>query len=229
MKLTIFPILFLAITCNCIAQNNDALKNEAAKNIQAGYDAYKKIALTIWDYAEVGYKEVKSSALLQSTLKENGFSVEAGVAGIPTAFVATYGSGSPVIGILAEFDALPGLSQDNSPIKTAMPNKTSAHGCGHHLFGTGSVATGIAIKKLLADGKIKGTIKVFGCPAEEGGSGKVYMVREGLFNNVDVVIHWHPDNKNDVIYTSALANKSAKFRFHVCPLGQDGKEFYPYR
>ena len=90
----------------------------------------------------------------------------------------------------------------------------STHACGHHLFGTGSVAAGIAIKKMLADGKIKGTIKVFGCPAEEGGSGKVYMVREGLFYNVDVVIHWHPDDKNDVMYTSALANKSAKFRFH---------------
>ena len=214
MKLTIFSVLFLAIGCNCMAQSNDALKNEAAKNIQSGYDAYKKIALSIWDYAEVGYKEVKSSALLQNTLKENGFTVQAGVAGIPTAFVATYGSGSPVIGILAEFDALPGLSQDNSPTKTAVPNKTSAHACGHHLFGTGSVAAGIAIKKMLADGKIKGTIKVFGCPAEEGGSGKVYMVREGLFDDVDIVLHWHPSDKSAVNYTSALANKSAKFRFY---------------
>lgn len=195
-------------------KKNDALKNESAINIQSGYDTYKKIALTIWDYAEVGYKEIKSSALLQNMLSDNGFTVEAGVAGIPTAFVATYGSGSPVIGILAEYDALPGLSQDNSPVKTPVANKNSAHACGHHLFGTGSVAAGIAIKKLLEAGKIKGTIKIFGCPAEEGGSGKVYMVREGLFNNVDVVLHWHPDNNNAVIYSSALANKSAKFRFY---------------
>ncbi len=193
---------------------NDALKNETATTIQAGYDAYKKIALNIWDYAELGYKENKSSTLLQTTLKDNGFTVEAGVAGMPTAFVATYGSGSPVIGILAEYDALPGISQDNSPTKTPIANKTSGHACGHHLFGTGSVAAGIAIKKLLETGKIKGTIKVFGCPAEEGGSGKVYMVREELFNNVDVAIHWHASDANLVMYTSELANKSAKFRFY---------------
>ena len=220
MKLIPISLLLLVFQQNSIAQKNtaakpiDVLKNEAAKNIQSGYDAYKKIAFSIWEYAEVGYKEIKSSALLQTTLKENGFTVEAGVAGMPTAFVATYGSGTPVIGILAEFDALPGLSQDNSPTKTPVAAKNSAHGCGHHLFGTGSVAAGIAIKKLLEEGKIKGTIKVYGCPAEEGGSGKVYMVREGLFNNVDVVLHWHPSDKNAITYTSALANKSAKFRFH---------------
>ena len=158
------------------------LKDEATQDIQSKSDLYKKNAMEIWNYAEVGYKEVKSSALHQQTLKDNGFTVEAGIAGMPTAFVATYGSGSPVIAILAEYDALPGLSQDNSPTKTAVANKTSAHACGHHLFGTGSVAAGIAIKKLLEAGKIKGTIKVFGCPAEEGGSGKVYLVREGYFN-----------------------------------------------
>jgi aminobenzoyl-glutamate utilization protein B len=208
-------ILLLSVSYNCIAQSNiEALKEETAASIQAGYAVYKKIALNIWDYAEVGYKEIKSSALLQTTLKDNGFNVESGVAGMPTAFVATYGSGSPVIGILAEYDALPGLSQDSSATKTALADKNSGHACGHHLFGTGSVAAGIAIKKLLAAGKLKGTIKVFGCPAEEGGSGKVYMVREGLFNNVDVVLHWHPDNNNAVTYSSALANKSAKFRFY---------------
>ncbi len=215
MKKNLFVILLLIAVDNCIAQKNiDALKNETATGIQSGYNDYKKIALYIWDYAEVGYKEIKSSALLQNTLKDNGFTVEAGVAGMPTAFVATYGSGSPVIGILAEYDALPGLSQDSSSTKTPVANKNSGHACGHHLFGTGSVAAGIAIKKLLEAGKIKGTIKVFGCPAEEGGSGKVYMVREGLFNHVDVVLHWHPDNNNSVTYSSALANKSAKFRFY---------------
>lgn len=219
MKLILASILSLTIGFNCLAQsiNNksiDALKNEASTNIQSGYDAYKKIALSIWDYAELGFKESKSSTLLQTTLKDNGFTVEAGVAGMPTAFVATFGSGSPVIGILAEYDALPGISQGNSPTKTAIANKTSGHACGHHLFGTGSVTAGIEIKKLLEIGKIKGTIKVFGCPAEEGGSGKVYMVREGLFNNVDVALHWHAWDNNSVMNTSALANKSAKFRFY---------------
>ncbi len=220
MRSFLFTILLLCIISNSSAQSTlaaksiEALKKETATDIQAGYDSYKKIALSIWGYAEVGYKEVKSSALLQGTLKENGFTVETGVAGIPTAFVATYGSGTPVIGILAEYDALPGLSQDSSPVKTPMAGMNSGHGCGHHLFGTGSLAAGIAIKKLLAAGKIKGTLKVFGCPAEEGGSGKVYMVREGLFNGVDIVLHWHPGDNNSVTYTSALANKSAKFRFH---------------
>ena len=220
MKVILISLLSLAIGSNCWAQSSndikssDVLKNASATSIQSGYQAYKKIALSIWDYAELGYKENKSSALLQATLKDNGFSVDAGVAGIPTAFVATYGSGTPVIAILAEYDALPGLSQDNSPTKTAIASKSSAHACGHHLFGTGSVAAGIAIKQLMEAGKIKGTIKLFGCPAEEGGSGKVYMVKEGLFNNVDVALHWHPSDNNSVTYSSALANKSAKFRFN---------------
>ena len=220
MKSTLLFILSTFIYGHCLAQRNapskavDTYKNQTAENIQANYDSYKQIAFQIWDYAEVGYKEYKSSALLQSTLKENGFTVEAGVAGIPTAFVATFGTGKPVIGILAEYDALPGISQNNSPTRMPIENKSSGHACGHHLFGTASVAAGISIKKLMQEGKLKGTIKVFGCPAEEGGSGKVYMVREGLFDDVDVALHWHPDNNNSVTYTSALANKSAKFRFY---------------
>jgi aminobenzoyl-glutamate utilization protein B len=190
------------------------LKTRAIADIQSHYTEYKNIALQIWDYAEVGYKEVKSSALLQKTLADNGFSVKTGVADIPTAFVASYGSGSPVIGILAEFDALPGLAQQAVEEKMPIEGKAAGHGCGHHLFGTASVAAGIEIKKLIAEKKLNGTIRVYGCPAEEGGSGKVYMVRAGLFDDVDVVIHWHPGAENAVTLTSALANKSAKFRFH---------------
>lgn len=192
---------------------NTALKEKALANLQASYDTYKQTALEIWKYAEVGYKEVQSSALLQKTLKENGFEVQAGVAEIPTAFIATYGSGQPVIGILAEYDALPGLAQEAVPEKKSIAGQKAGHGCGHHLFGVASVAAGIEIKKLIEEKKFSGTVKVYGCPAEEGGSGKVYMVRAGLFNDVDAVIHWHPDNKNQVTMTSALANKSAKFRF----------------
>jgi aminobenzoyl-glutamate utilization protein B len=193
---------------------DSVLKTRAIADIQAHYEDYKKIALLIWDYAEVGYKEVKSSALLQKTLSDNGFTVKAGVADIPTAFVASYGSGSPVIGILAEFDALPGLAQQAVPEKMPIEGRNAGHGCGHHLFGTASVAAGIELKKLIAEKKLNGTIRVYGCPAEEGGSGKVYMVRAGLFNDVDVVVHWHPGSGNSVTLTSALANKSAKFRFH---------------
>lgn len=195
------------------APKDDLLKKQAAADIQSHYNEYKNTALQIWNYAEVGYKEVKSSALLQKTLQDNGFNVQAGVAGIPTAFVATYGSGKPVIGILAEYDALPGLSQTTDPEKKSA-GKDAGHACGHHLFGVASVAAGIEIKKLIEEKKLTGTVKVFGCPAEEGGSGKVYLVREGLFNDVDVAIHWHPGNSNGVTMTSALANKSAKFRFY---------------
>ncbi len=195
------------------ANTATALKSEALQQLQSNYALYKNNALQIWGFAEVGYKEVKSSALHQQTLRDNGFTVQAGVADIPTAFVATYGSGKPVIGILAEFDALPGMSQDTVPEQKPLAANAAGHACGHHLFGTASVAAGIAIKKLIEEGKITGTIKVFGCPAEEGGSGKVYMVRAGLFDGVDVVIHWHPGDINEVTMTSALANISAKFRF----------------
>lgn len=214
-KLTLLIATFICCA-NISAQpkNTDGLKDQAINDIQVKYDDYKKIALQIWNYAEVGYKEVKSSALHQKTLTDNGFTVEAGVADIPTAFVATYGSGKPVIGILAEFDALPGLAQTATPEKASIDGQNAGHGCGHHLFGTATVAAAIELKKLMTEGKLKGTIKLYGCPAEEGGSGKVYMVRAGLFNNVDVVIHWHPGNDNEVTMTSALANSSAKFRFH---------------
>jgi aminobenzoyl-glutamate utilization protein B len=191
----------------------DLLKTAALQDLQAGYETDKATALQIWKYAEVGYKEVKSSALHQQHLKEAGFQVEVGVAGIPTAFVATYGSGKPVIAILAEYDALPGLAQQANPEKTPIAGQDAGHGCGHHLFGTASVAAGIEIKKLIEAKKLTGTVKVFGCPAEEGGSGKVYMVRAGLFNDVDVAVHWHPGDANSITMTSALANTSAKFRF----------------
>ena len=108
---------------------------------------------------------------------------------------------------------MPGLSQQALPEKKSA-NAEAGHACGHHLFGTASVSAGIAIKELIAAGKLKGTIKVFGTPAEEGGSGKVFLVRAGLFNNLDAVIHWHPDDVNAITTTSALANKSAKFKFY---------------
>jgi aminobenzoyl-glutamate utilization protein B len=193
--------------------NNEPLKAQAIAGIQSKYDEYKKAALQIWEYAEVGYKEEKSTALLQKLLFDNGFEVKAAVAGMPTAFVASYGSGKPVIAILAEFDALPGLGQEAVPEKKPIANKNAGHGCGHHLFGVGSVAAGIEIKKLMEQNKLTGTIRVYGCPAEEGGSGKVYMTRDGLFNDVDIAIHWHPGAENGVTMTSALANSSAKFRF----------------
>jgi aminobenzoyl-glutamate utilization protein B len=219
MKSCVSLLSFLLVCSISLAQKKnklpyEELKSDVSKSLDNKYAQYKEVALAIWNYAELGYKETQSSALLQKTLSENGFEVRPGVAGIPTAFVASYGSGKPVIGILAEFDALPGLAQEAVPERKAIEGKAAGHGCGHHLFGTASVAAGIEIKKLIESKNITGTIRVFGTPAEEGGSGKVYMVREGLFSDVDAVIHWHPGSDNAVTTMSALANKSAKFRFY---------------
>lgn len=209
----IVAVMLLTTSYNLMAQQVTQLKNEAISNLDKQYDTYKKIALDIWDHAELGYKEHKSSELLQKTLSSNGFSVQAGVADIPTAFVATFGSGKPIIGILAEYDALPGLSQVAEPIKNPRAGKSSGHGCGHHLFGAASIAAAIELKNTMLKNKMAGTIKLYGTPAEEGGSGKVYMTRSGLFDGVDIVLHWHPGDGNSSNPASSLANISAKFRF----------------
>ena len=177
------------------------------------YTATEEIARNLWDYAEVGYQEEKSSALLQGALSAEGFDIEAGVAGMPTGFIASYGSGEPVIGILAEFDALPGLSQAATSTRMPIEGKGAAHACGHNLFGAGSVSAAIAVKHWLDASGSSGTIRLYGTPAEEGGSGKVYMVREGLFEDVDVALHWHASGTNSAAATTSLANRSAKFRF----------------
>ncbi len=189
-------------------------KQEVIKSIDAGYNKYSDVAHKIWEFAEVGYQETKSSALLQETLAQAGFKIEKGVAGMPTAFVASYGSGKPVIGILGEFDALPGVSQDATPEIKKVEGRPAGHACGHHLFGTASAAAAIAVKDWLIANKKSGTIRFYGTPAEEGGSGKVYMVREGLFKDVDVVFHWHPGAQNNASAGSSLANKTGKFRFY---------------
>ena len=209
--------IVITATASLQAQKKDPLtpvKEKAMADLQSDYNKYKGIASAIWSYAEVGYKENNSTSLLQNTLQQSGFTLEKGVAGLPTAFVATYGNGKPAIGILAEFDALPGLSQDTVAERKPLAGKIAGHACGHHLFGTASVAAAIELKKMMDQGKLTGTIKLFGCPAEEGGSGKVYMVREGLFNGVDVVLHWHPAAANSTSIGSSLADITAKFRFH---------------
>ena len=188
-------------------------KVDALKSIDTKADAYGDIALQIWDWAEMGYQEEKSSALLQKTLSNAGFTVEKGVAEIPTAFVAEYGEGGPVIGILGEFDALPGLSQQAVPEKKSA-GAAAGHACGHHLFGTASAGAAIAVKDWLEATGTKGTIRFYGCPAEEGGGAKVYMSREGVFDDVDVALHWHPSSQNAANAAAALANISAKFRFN---------------
>lgn len=189
-------------------------KEEVLASLDARAEHLTDVAMRIWDLAELGYLEEKSSALLVSELEAAGFEVDKGVAGIPTAFVASWGSGAPVIALLAEFDALPGINQDTVPVRQPIEGKTAGHACGHHLFGTASTAAAIAAREWLERSGAQGTVRLYGTPAEEGGSGKVYMVREGLFDDVDAVISWHAGDHNFAGPNTNLSVKSAKFRFH---------------
>jgi aminobenzoyl-glutamate utilization protein B len=208
MKKTVLLLMSLVLSPAAVAEAPDV-----AKLVDSRYAETARIAKTLWDYAEVGYQEYKSSALLQETLAAEGFDIRAGVAGMPTAFVASYGETEPVIAILAEFDALPGINQAAVPRRSPIAGKDAGHACGHNLFGAGSVGAAIAVKHWLDETGSPGTVRIYGTPAEEGGSGKVYMVRAGLFDDVDIALHWHVDDENSAAAQTTLANRSAKFRF----------------
>ncbi|TXE13260.1 amidohydrolase [Algoriphagus aquimarinus] len=203
-----------SLLCFFIALAVQAQENETLKKLDSRSEFYSDIAKQIWSNPELGYLENQSSALLQKTLTDAGFTVKAGVADIPTAFVAEYGSGKPIIGIMAEFDALPGISQKAVPFRDPVVEGGAGHACGHHLFGTASVAAGISTLEWMKENKIKGTIRVYGTPAEEGGGGKVYMAKAGIMDDVDAMLHWHPSSANNAGANSSLANISTKFRFY---------------
>ena len=187
--------------------------DEGLRHLETSFHLYDSLQKNIFRLAETGYKEYKSVEQWTSFLESQGFSVERGVAGIPTAFVATYGSGAPVIGMMAEYDAIKGMSQDTVPYPKVLVEGAPGHACGHNLLGTGSVAGAVAVSKWLAAGH-KGSVKLFGCPAEEGGGGKAYMMREGVFEGLDAMLDWHPDTRNTVNKTSGLANVQVRFTFH---------------
>ncbi|KAF1688811.1 amidohydrolase [Pseudoxanthomonas taiwanensis] len=191
----------------------DAARVRAA--VEAWAPRQAALAQAIWERPELGYQETTASALLQAALREAGFSVEAGVAGIPTAFVARAGrrGKGPVIALLAEMDALPGMSQQAVPQRLPFEGQDAGHACGHNLFGAGVVGAARAIAQWLRESGRDGEVRVYGTPAEEGGSGKVYMVRAGLFDDVDVALHWHPADANSAVQSTSLANLSGKFRF----------------
>ncbi|MBL8027116.1 MAG: amidohydrolase [Fibrobacteres bacterium] len=182
-------------------------------HIEKNRTVYEKMAYEIWSNPEPGYMETKSAGLLAAALKDAGFTVRSGVAGIPTAFVAEFGSGKPVIGLIAEYDALPGLSQDNVPYRKPLTKNSFGHGCGHNLFGVASAAAAIAVKEWLVNSRSNGTVRLYGTPAEEGGAGKVYMVRDGLFDDADAVLRWHPGTSNGASTVTHTGNISAKYRF----------------
>ena len=197
-----------------VAAGAAAAESGVLRYVEESGDAAVSVAQDIWGYAELGYLEEKSTRRLQGFLKDRGFAIETGLAGIPTAFLASRGSGKPVVGILAEFDALPGLSQAAVPHRQPQVENAPGHACGHHLFGAASALAAASVAQWLQETGAEGTVRLYGTPAEEGGSGKVYMARAGLFDDVDVVLHWHPSDRNDASPSSSNANKSGRFRFH---------------
>lgn len=176
---------------------------------------WTKASDQIWNYAETKFQETRSSEMLRSLLTQEGFAVETGVADLPTAFVASFGSGAPVIAFLGEYDALSGLSQqDGIAEKIPLIEGGNGHGCGHHLLGVGSLAAAVATKEILKENKLPGTVRYYGCPGEEGGSGKAFMARAGVFGDVDAALTWHPLAHNAIWSTRFLGNYQVAFRFH---------------
>jgi aminobenzoyl-glutamate utilization protein B len=168
----------------------------------------------IWHFAEIGYQEHQSANLLADTLENAGFEVDRGIAEIPTAFVASYGTGNPVIAILGEYDALPGLSQEVDTSQNPVVQGGNGHGCGHNLLGVGALAAAMAVKEAIDVGGVQGTIRYYGCPAEENGSGKAFMARAGVFDDVDLSLTWHPGMFNGSLSVNMLSNIKVKFKFH---------------
>ena len=189
-------------------------KLAVAASIDAQRGLLVSLADQVWGFAETALRETRSAALLADHAEKQGFRVERGVAGMPTAFVASYGEGRPVIAVLGEYDALPGLSQKAVPERAALQPDAPGHGCGHNLFGAASLGAAVAIKELIAAGKVAGTVRFYGTPAEEAVGGKVYMAREGLFHDVDVALAWHPADRTqaDVTGGQALVDTIVEFR-----------------
>jgi len=217
-------IVAFAITISLapIAQPGDApattpIQDDMIKHLDSIRDDLVAVNQDIWNFAELGLEEHRSSARLIGVLKKAGFKITEGVAGMPTAFIAEYGSGSPIIGILAEYDALPELSQEAGGARKAVPGRTTGHGCGHCALGTAAVGAAIAVKEVYDKHKLKGTIRVYGTPAEETLIGKIYMLLAGLFRDLDVCLHWHPGSQNRITYSSSKALISARFTFSGVP------------
>lgn len=215
MRISNYLIVMLCLTMSITFGQGKLTKNKEAiiTSVEKHKENLINISDEIWAIAETAFEENKSSEILASYAEKQGFTIQRGVAGMPTAFVASYGSGKPVISVLGEFDALPGLSQKTEPTKNPLNEGAAGHGCGHNMFGAGSLGAAVAIKELIASGKIKGTIKFFGTPSEEKYFGKIWMVRAGLWDDVDVNISWHPsaDIKADVQSSLALVDFKIEF------------------
>ncbi|NQV78759.1 MAG: amidohydrolase [Lutibacter sp.] len=215
MKIRLLLIVLLCFTITISTSQNKIAKTKQAiiSSVEKHEANLIKISDEIWALAETAFEENNSAKILADYAEKQGFTVERDVAGMPTAFVATYGSGSPIISVLGEFDALPGLSQNTQPTKNPINKGGAGHGCGHNLFGAASLGSAIAIKELIENGEIKGTVKFFGTPSEEKYFGKIWMVREGLWDDVDVNISWHPSAEMKADVQSSLALVDFKIEF----------------
>lgn len=193
-------MLFAGLSLICIraaSQSRPAPnKQQALQSVNKHESELVDLSDRVWQYAETAMKETRSSKVLMDYAEKQGFRIQRNVADIPTAFIAEYGSGKPIIGILGEFDALPGLSQKAQTTREPLEAGAAGHGCGHNMFGAGSLGAAVAIKELIQSGKLKGTIRFYGTPAEEDLAGKVYMARAGVFNDLDVCLDWHPGFEN---------------------------------
>ena len=200
------PILLLTLsTFSLYSQSVNKLKKELLNSLEQKSSELISVSDNIWEAAEVAFREHKSADYLIKYAEENGLKVEKGLAGMPTAFTATYGEGKPVIGIIGEFDALPGLSQTTVPYKNELVEGGAGHGCGHNLFGTASLGAAVAIKELIERGDLTGTVKFFGTPAEEKFFGKLWMIREGVFDDSDIIMDWHPGDNTEANVQPSLA------------------------
>lgn len=195
------------------AGDRSEARSTAIRAVEAREKTLRAINRDLWNWAEIGLQEVRSSARLAAELESAGFRVKRGVSGMPTSFVAEYGSGRPVIALLAEYDALPELSQDTTGERRPLQPGGNGHGCGHCAFGTAVVGGALSAREAMERHRIPGTLRVYGTPAEETVIGKVYMVLDGQFDDVDTVLHWHPGARNKVNFGSTKAMISAKFAF----------------
>ena len=201
----LFFAFLLQVNLSAQKPHPNANKQAVIQSVNQQYKEMTNLSDRIWSYEEIAFQEEKSSKDLSDYAAAQGFKVIKGIGDIPTAFIAEYGAGSPVIGILGEFDALPGLSQKTVPYKAPLHDGGAGHGCGHNLFGVASLGAATAIKELIEAGKLKGTIRFYGTPAEEKYFGKLWMIRSGAFDDVDIVMDWHPGGETKAQVQSGLA------------------------
>ena len=222
LTLLIFGCLFFTFAKSQTVAKMPQNKRSIVESVERHSKDLIQLSDSIWAFAETALTEYKSSKLLADYAQAQGFKVERGVANMPTAFIASYGSGQPIIAVLGEFDALPGISQKATPQKEALKKDAAGHGCGHNLFGAGSLGAAIAVKELIEQGKLKGTVRFYGTPAEEAVGGKIYMVREGLFKDVDVCLDWHPDSDTK----ASVQSSQAMIDFNVEFMGKSAHAAY---